>query len=140
MKQIPKSKAKTAYGLLSEVRKIILQEPKRYNQEIYIERVADGDLDETSPRVPACGTIGCVAGWVATLKRGGDFSYTSTPAIAEQVLGISGIQRFELFSGGAVLKMDRLVKPGTVKYARLGAKHIARFMEKYATQLKAKKV
>jgi hypothetical protein len=29
---MPVSKAKTAYGLLSEIRKLILEEPKRYDQ------------------------------------------------------------------------------------------------------------
>lgn len=59
-KALPKSKAKTAYGLLSEVRRLILEEPKRYDQGAFICRIGgkgrSWDLDPE--QAPACGTVG----------------------------------------------------------------------------------
>jgi hypothetical protein len=86
---IPKSKAKTAYGLLSEVRKLILEEPKRYDQGIYIARINGAndsvDLRSEYRQEPACGTVACVAGWVATLKRGSKFGYDEADEIASEI-------------------------------------------------------
>lgn len=141
---LPKSRAKTAYGLLSEVRKLILAEPQRYTQERYIAREggehgADCIAGECYPKgAPACGTVGCVAGWVATLKHGAAFAYSSTPRIAASVLGLDYEQADELFSGGALRHVD--AQPQTKKYARAGAKHIAAFQKQYADQLKRKAV
>lgn len=141
--KLPTSKAKTAYGLLSAVRKLILAEPLRYNQARYIART-DGKHHADNPSdgwqqwvkpLPACGTAGCVAGWVATLKRGDRFSYKQTQGIAARILGLNSDQSEELFGGGAVGGT-----PQTKSHAKAGARHIAAFQEKYATQLKAKAV
>lgn len=131
--KIPKSKAKTAYGLLSEVRTLILAEPLRYNQHDWLSRKEDhGDL---RIRFPACGTVGCVAGWVATLKAGRKFSWMDSDVIAAPLLGLSEFQAHELFRASAA---DG--SPQTIQHAKSGAKHIAAFQKKYRTQLLAKKV
>ena len=61
--RIPRSKATNAYDLLSEIQDLIRTEPKRYNQNIWLRRVKRGEAKR-----PACGTVGCVAGWVVALK------------------------------------------------------------------------
>lgn len=127
---MPKSKAKTAYGLLSEVRKLILEEPKRYSQRLYIARTNEDPEFE----FPACGTIGCVAGWVATLTEG-RFGYLETCRVAMGALGIDIEQAAELFDADAASGPSQ-----SLEHARTGAKHIARFQQKYAKQLKAKKI
>lgn len=127
---IPKSRAKTAYGLLSEVRRLILAEPKRYDQATYIAREPTWYLKE----LPACGTIGCVAGWVATLKHGKPFTYAQTPTIAASILGL-GHEWADLFTPSAALG-----KAQSPQHARSGAALIRRFQKKYAKQLKAKRV
>ena len=134
---IPKSKAKTAYSLLSEVRTLILAEPKRYDQTTYIAR-PDGlgeSYEFTSRGFPSCGTVGCVAGWVATLKGPRLFSYGAAGGIAASILGLGDAQYYELFGGGMVKGNAQ-----TRAHAKSGAAHIAAFQKKYRAQLLAKKL
>lgn len=140
--KIPRSKAKTAYGLLSEVRRLILEEPKRYNQRWWIARLdgKNGALylsREQDDIVPACGTVACVAGWVATLKVGNRFTADMAEYVATQKLGLDSDQALELFKESAV---PMNLTPQTEAYAKAGAAHIASFQKKYAAQLKAKRV
>lgn len=117
---IPKSKAKTAYGLLSEVRAIILAEPKRYDQCDWI-RTGSG------PDYPSCGTVACVGGWIGVLKGQHHKS--------QDILGLSGYQAGQLFSYNAAKGQSQ-----SLMHARSGAAHIRRFQKRYAKQLKAKAV
>lgn len=140
---IPKSKAKTAYGLLSEVRALILAEPLRYDQGTWIERKDnprrnfDGDICEAPKSYPACGTVGCVAGWVATLTRKETWAYDETEGIAQIKLGLNDEQAIMLFDCDAV---RHTIEPQTIQHAKAGARHIQRFQKKHAAQLKAKKL
>lgn len=132
-KALPKSKAKNAYDLLSEVVAIVLAEPKRYDQARFIERRADGD---TVPRgFPACGTVGCVAGWIVTLKGPPTFEYKDVERLAQDILGPT-LDTSDLFFGGAL--------PGTAgqtkAHAKAGAAHIRAFQNDYEKQLRAKRV
>jgi hypothetical protein len=131
----PRSKATTAYALLSEVRRLILAEPKRYHQGRFIVRKGDEENEFDRVKMPACGTVGCVAGWVATLKGPANFSYGRASGIARRILGISAMDAWEFFGGAAV---DG--RPQTKRYAQAGAAHIARFQREHAAELKAKKV
>lgn len=130
---IPKSRAKTAFALLSEVRTLILAEPLRYDQGSWLNRIED--TPEAYEQFPACGTVGCVAGWVATLKAKHKFDPEEAIQIAQDVLGLDDEQEYELFNeeaaGGKSQSLD---------HAREGARHIRRFQKKYCTQLLAKKV
>lgn len=139
---IPRSKAKTAYGLLSEVARLILEEPKCYNQRTWVCLVTDGF--PSPAEFPACGTIGCVAGWVTTLKipdkvaattRYGGGRSKLVMYQAQDILGLDSLQNEELFDGDAARG-----EPCTRQYARSGASHIRRFQRKYRAQLLAKKV
>lgn len=137
--KVPTSKATNAYDLLSDVIRIIREEPRRYNQMRFIARTngaygADNVVHGGSG-FPACGTVGCVAGWVATLVRGSHFRYNRAQPIAATVLGLRGDQAWKLFSGGAA---DGA--PQTAEHAKSGIRHIRRFQKKYSTQLKATKV
>lgn len=145
---LPRSKAKTAFGLLGEVRKIILAEPKRYNQgdSISVRRPRNDGGDE-SEYWPACGTIGCVGGWVYALKYPGRVRFmqrTSRYPIknpldaAQEVLGLTDAQASTLFYSSAAGALDW--EQGRKNHARRGAAHIARFQKKYAKQLKGTSV
>jgi len=130
---MPVSKAKTAYGLLSEIRKIILEEPKRYDQWGLLSTGARAKA-HYGTLTPSCGTVGCVAGWVVALKS--PRSREIATVRAGQVLGLDGMcQRSELFAGSKAGDRDDITA-----HARRGAAHIAKFQKKYAKQLKAKKV
>lgn len=138
----PRSKAKTAWGLLADIRRVVLAEPKRYNQGTWGETQLSPDQPIFGEMpAPACGTRACVAGWVRVLTRGSvparqiglRFNYTSEKAA--EILGLNYDQRAELFAGGAVPG-----NPGTANHARKGAAHIRRFMRKYEKQLRAHRI
>ena len=140
---MPKSKAKTAYGLLSEIRKLILAEPQRYDQKNW------SWLGEELPsnRRPACGTVCCVAGWVSALKfkkqitkvESATFALSDSKVFkrAKSVLGLTYEATLELTHPNAA--GDRNAQT-VEEHARHGAAHIAKFQQKYAKQLKAKRV
>lgn len=135
---IPKSKAKTAYGLLSEVRRAILAEPLRYRQEWWISKEHGPSAFnwETPPKgYPSCGTVACVAGWVVSLKRKRLKDPNDAEAIAQRILGLDYDQAEPFFNAGAVRGESQ-----TEAHARNGAAHIARFQKRYAAQLKARRV
>lgn len=132
---MPKSSAKTAYALLSAVKKAILDEPKRYTQKLYILHASDPDDCLMAVRgMPPCGTVGCVAGWVTTL-RGVKAPYERVSQAAARILGLDGSQAGRLFLADAVTGT-----PQTAAHAKNGAAHIERFQKEYAAQLKAKKL
>jgi hypothetical protein len=137
---MPVSKAKTAYGLLSEIRKLILEEPKRYDQSSWL--LNDEDMfgfkygSEAAVAVPACGTIGCVAGWVTVLKRRKPRNFLIAIEAAD-ILGLTLTQRTSLFSPKACGDREKI---GPDRHADRGAAHIARFQKRHAKQLKAKRV
>lgn len=129
---MPKSKAKTAYGLLSEVRAIILEEPKRYDQCATIEQGIEAEMIY-GDQVPACGTVACVGGWVLALK--GYSQYTGGLETAWRILGEPTNDMWNLFEADKAGSRDSLSA-----HAKRGAAHIAAFQKKYAKQLKAKRV
>ncbi len=156
----PRSKAKNAYDLLDDVCKVILEEPKRYDQGDWIVSIAS---DYSTPAaavkcqtpypIPACGTIGCVAGWTALLARPTiavhvDRLDAQVMGDAVRILGINRGQATRLFDGGAVRNQWRqdfgnnkkFPMTGTMGYAKLGVAHIREFMKDYADQLRAHKV
>lgn len=130
---MPVSRAKTAYGLLSEIRKLILEEPRRYNQWDTLSTGRDTQ-HYYGPEAPPCGTVGCVAGWVVALKKPHSRSITGP---ATEILGLIGSQDVHLF--GASQAGPR-ASDSLKSHAKRGAAHIAKFQKKYAAQLKAKRV
>ena len=140
LQSIPKSRAKTAYGLLSEVKRLIVEEPKRYNQGIDIRSA--NDSGRPLENFPACGMIGCVAGWVVVIKCERILPTYQIAEKATKILGLRPEQADELMDSCALEDYTKKELPteGTRAYAKLGARHITRFQKKYARQLKAKRV
>lgn len=54
--------------LLREVKKHILEEPKRYDQNNYMETGADAEAASRFG-VAQCGMLGCIAGWTVVLGQ-----------------------------------------------------------------------
>lgn len=128
---MPVSKAKTAYGLLSEIRKLILEEPKRYDQSSFVP------IASSRANRPACGTVCCVAGWATALKNPALLNDSiQTSRFARYILGLELSQHAELVNPDAAGPCD--ARPSL--HAKRGAAHIARFQKKYAKQLKATRV
>lgn len=144
-KAMPKSKAKTAYGLLGEIQKLITDEPRRYDQTTYKADVST----LPSYRQPACGTVCCIAGWVDTLKfarpisakQNAPYGFDDSPIFkrGKKVLGLSFEQAEELFDAEAA-GSDFEVLLGSAEHAERGVAHIERFRQKHAKQLKGKRV
>lgn len=132
--KLPKSRARTAYGLLSEVRRLILAEPKRYYQGWWRSR--GREVQESGLQAPACGTVCCVAGWVVTLRHA-QVEALGTGETAARILGLNATQADALFAHNA-LSVD--AAPQTRAYAIAGAALIAWFQGRYAAQLKAKRI
>jgi hypothetical protein len=137
---MPVSKAKTAYGLLSEIRKLILEEPRRYDQGAWLLNDEDSFSfkygSDALAAVPACGTIGCVAGWVVALQRRTPHDFMIATEAAD-ILGLTSEQRTSLFRPNASGDREKI---GPERHAQRGAAHIARFQHKHAAQLRAKRI
>lgn len=75
--ELDKDVEMSAYDLLERVCEVILEEPKRYDQGNWLfdcKKQWDGQDG------PACGTVGCVAGWIGAMVGGRDFvEYELTP-------------------------------------------------------------
>lgn len=132
----PRTRATTTIGILKAVVKAIREEPRRYDQGDWICRFDEYNMEwigaDRLKHVPACGTIGCVAGWVDVLKRDTPIKGGSTMTVPERARALLGLNEWQtdlLFSGGA---LDGLTtaRPGTRAYANAGVKHIERFMRK----------
>lgn len=130
--------------ILTEVARAIFTEPRRYNQSIWGTREM-----WTVGSAPPCGTVCCIAGWVAVAKRGktlvediflGNF-VDFIPSRAMKVLSLNQRQAGKLFDGAAtsrILQEDRrrrktrefLPTSGSTEYAHAGIRHIDRFMRR----------
>jgi hypothetical protein len=135
--RLPKTRAKTAYELLGEIRRVILAVPARYAQSEVLYRLKPGTPIHVPDgyasaliRVPACGTVGCRAGWAVELTRvrtqGGVMD------TAQRLLGLTRAQAAPFFRGSAVAG-----RPGTRAHAQAGARGITAFMRAHRAQLQA---
>lgn len=140
---LPVSKATNAYELLDEVKALILEEPKRYDQGVWLVE-SEEEAAGHGLLLPACGTVACVAGWVVLLKASGT-DYDSIQDRARDILGLGWVDSVDLFDGSAIENAcdeeDLLgVVEQSPKYAALGARHISSFQAAHEAQLKAKAV
>lgn len=67
---IPRSTAKTAWGLLQDVKRAMREEPRRVDMDTWLRRMDPRNLCYECYEAPACGTVGCFAGWVVLLAGG----------------------------------------------------------------------
>lgn len=159
------SDATNAYDLLGDIAKLAIDEPKRIDMSIVRIRSNDDRQFANYDRVrPACGTVGCVAGWTITLAKLKDrtsldslsFSGPSSMDEAGSLLGLTAEQQTELFMPDHLISdirprlehvyrqsdgtRARIRRSQTREHARQTARHIRAFMAKYADQLKARPV
>lgn len=146
---MPATSATNAYDLLERVAQIVEEQPLRYHQgEWLVNRRYMNPENVSSDTTPECGTIGCVAGWIAALTHPntGLLNYEGVGNHAAEVLGLTSEKAYRvLFAGDAIKEQyleehpeksdwfgaeldEVLPSPGTAEYAKLGANHIRRYM------------
>lgn len=146
--EVPTSTATNAYDLLTDVVKAVLAEPKRLNMGRWL-LVTKTQLMGIS-RVPSCGTVGCLAGWLVTLtappakrrflaetgNRGIELS--TVPHAAAQVLG----SEWEAYGDDFASDIRELFRntstypPGTRDHAREVARLVRSFQGRWKEQLR----
>jgi hypothetical protein len=123
-KPLPKLKKNAKpWEILKAVCKVIADEPKRYDQYVTLDR------DIESEYYPACGTVGCVAGWTVVLCGRGSPLYATLGA--QDILGLTDDEAFDLFREDAAGNKRRFVGGGAtpLAHARRGIAHIKRFVK-----------
>lgn len=138
--QSARSKPKTAYDLLARVAEHIVEEPTRYDQDRWC-RLGKRAIRKEFGFAPACVTMACRAGWIVGLHDGLRSKHLTSVDMwpnpvarrANDILDMGSWDTDELFAGGNIVG-----NPGTVKYAREGARGIRQFMKKHAEHLKSR--
>lgn len=134
LKAIPRSRAKTAWGLLQDVKRAILAEPKRVNMGVFIEDKLPEDGG------PACGKVGCFAGWVSILAGAPDRYWSTT---ARNLLGPADYNTVgpgaDVFNAGTGDRCET-TRSGTAAHARAVVARINKFMRVNAKLLKARRL
>lgn len=84
--------------LLRKIQKHILAEPKRYDQDRWL--LTGKDIDDYVParQIPACRTVGCIAGWACVLSNKPLARKFEAGDIAKTLLGLDDSQAKKLFS------------------------------------------
>lgn len=90
--QLPRitSETITVQALLTEIRRLILEEPKRLSMSAWVsmfqgETVNAYGASKLKAGLPACGTVACLAGWGAVLLRPDDAPAATLDRYAELV-------------------------------------------------------
>lgn len=133
----PRSAATNAYDLLQDVKKVILEEPLRLDMSIVCLRGEGISLDILKP---ACGTVGCLAGWVLVLTgrtkpNEANFGMTGE---ARDLLGLDREQGSRLFFPQDLISPENTRQ--TRAHARATIKHLDAFCEENKQQLREKAV
>ena len=150
LKPIPRSKAKNAYDLLTDVRTAIVEEPKRLDMSWWVFRGRRLAKLLSSRRrateAPACGTIACAAGWTVLLA-GKRTRGSNTDDVAFNLLGGRPWRKDGSYDpDGSALRTNLHVlflrtqpryTPGTDRYARYVANRIRDVQAQFKDRLLA---
>lgn len=111
--------SKDAVELLRRVEQHILANPERIAMGCW--RVEGKRTELWGLKVPECGTVACIGGWVEMLSE--------KTGLAESLLGIGGYQSWELFFKS---KLVNASNQQTLAHAIAVSKHIDKFIKKYS--------
>lgn len=84
--------------LLRKVQRHILEEPKRYDQDRWLIRGDEATIHLEPNDVPACKTVGCIAGWVCVLGKSIPKLAYNSGIRAKKLLGLTTGQADRLFA------------------------------------------
>ena len=132
----------SAYKLLDKILDVVRKEPRRLRMSGWGATAAHdptGEYPDNKQMQPACGTVGCLAGWAVTLMRdpkkanvNDRESWGGAAVGAALLLGFNGPNEVGgLFSG--VTK----TKDGTAAHVKEVALRVRKFQEDHKKRLKA---
>ena len=139
LQAIPRSKAKTAWGLCQDVIRAIKKEPKRADMAVFAASL----LPQNGG--PACGTIGCLAGWICLLA--GKPSMRVSASAASHIIDpegqlhyyTAGRQNFYVFNSGDG-DSCATTSPGSRAHAHAVVLRMKKFMRINETKLKTQRI
>ncbi len=133
-----RSTATTAYALLDDLVTLVERDPLRmYLADWIVTDPSEQLTIATCFRVPACGTLGCIAGWICLLTNTRTHSAMAGIA-ARDILGKPTV--VDLFSAPVVLPQQSSSQYGTPAYARLVIDRIRSFQREHEAHLRAQPV
>ena len=107
--------------LLERVKRLALAEPKRIAMKYWLSQ--RGKVSERfGLKYPACGTVGCVGGWVEVLYRR---NHPRSQKNAAEILGLTSWQADVLFMDYELIHAEN---QQTKKHAAAVAKHVDSFV------------
>lgn len=118
-----------AVRMLRKVKRHILAEPKRIGMNYWC--IKGDEVVKEGLKVPACGTVACIGGWLETLYA----TEHRKAKTAFQILGMLGDYggpAYNFFYNSRLMAQ----KPQTVAHARVVAKHIDQFIAEHRPQPK----
>ena len=125
----------TGRELLLRIKALVLEEPARLDMRRWVTAFRGRRrLHSRSSTLPACGTVGCVAGWGAILLRPNDaISGRRLDDSAEDVMTAAlGLEcTIPLFTPDPVFDETTLHQPGSKAHARVVAKRIDTVLARY---------
>jgi hypothetical protein len=139
---IPRIEGDTITGreLLLQIRELILAEPLRLDMDSWITAFA-GEGSSYHKTLPACGTVGCIAGWAAVLLRPAQnvtqsdlFDFADFHMAS--LLGLDNEHTYDqcpLFCAAPMRQFGEMDigQPGTVQHAAIIAKRIDTVLERF---------
>jgi hypothetical protein len=126
---MPRSRAGSAYELLNDVVGAIRAEPRRLWMPTWILSRKEFKHAFGTRRGPACGTAGCVAGWMVLLHDGRRRALQAARAesVGERAHELLGCEPGLLFEGGVCDDRGQEVRPFTRGYVDAVVDRIRRF-------------
>lgn len=131
---MPTTNARTAYGLLNAITRLAKDEPRRIRMSIVCMR--GNPARNRYERTPACGTVGCIAGWALVLagRTGEDERNFSDWNEARILLGLSHYQAERLFLDSNLVSAPN---QQSAQHAEDVVEHIRKFQKAHKAQLQA---
>lgn len=133
-----RSNAKTAYGLMSDIKAYILEEPKRVWMDAWLIKGKRRISSQFGVDAPICGTVGCIAG-NAVMLAGLPSSASTAWEKASRLLS-GGNEDLDVELDGLFLNTDIDALYGTEEYARIVAENISDFQSEHEAALRAVRI
>lgn len=146
LRSIGISRARTAYGFLRDVQRTILADHQ--SADMTTVCMWASDVDEDDMLRPACGVVGCFAGWVNLKSLGRELTLQQSGVQnARNFLGSTLNYSFGgpdgdsyyVFNAGSGDRCET-TKPGTKAHARAVARRIDGFIKRNEAALRARKL